>query len=66
MCYVPPLNMIDDVAIWTKQVFQEDSQNTKNVKSYESYLDDIVSSFRSNDKNIENRYNMGIGSVVRT
>jgi hypothetical protein len=34
-----------------------------NVASYETYLGDIVCSSGSNDRNIANRYNQGIGSV---
>ena len=33
------------------------------MKSYETYLGDIVCNSGSNDRNIENRYNQGIGSV---
>ena len=32
-------------------------------KSYETYLGDIVCSSGSNDKNIENRYNRGVGAI---
>ena len=34
-----------------------------NVTSYETYLGDIICSSGSNDRNIDNRYNQGIGSV---
>ena len=42
---------------------QKVHQDTINDKSYETYLGDIVCSSGSNDRNIENRYNQGIGSV---
>ena len=42
---------------------QKVHDNVINVKSYETYLGDIVCNSGSNDRNIENRYNQGIGSV---
>ena len=42
---------------------QKVHQDTINDKSYETYLGDIVCSSGSNDRNIESRYNQGIGSV---
>ena len=42
---------------------QKVHDNVINVTSYETYLGDIVCSSGSNDRNINNRYNQGIGSV---
>ena len=36
-----------------------------NVTSYEIYLGDIVCSSGSNDRNVERRYNQGVGSVAQ-